>query len=215
MLTRTRGGAVPNDISYDLPIRYKTTRQTAEKERIAAEAAAMVESAWVVGLNGGTTTTAVARALTLREDLGGLGGDVPAVTVVTNALNIAHELSVRQQIKVVLTGGVLRPQSFELIGSLGRLIPERIRLDIVFFGVNAIDPVDGAFVYHEDQASIVGLLLEHAERVVAVADSSKLGRHVFSQICEPDQIDVLITDVAAPPNLLRQFEDAGIDVRAV
>jgi DeoR family transcriptional regulator of aga operon len=61
MITRTRGGAVANGVSYDLPLRYKMAKHSAEKQRIGTAAAALVEPGMVVGLNGGTTMTEVAR----------------------------------------------------------------------------------------------------------------------------------------------------------
>ncbi len=117
MLTRIRGGAVAKGVTYDLPLRYKTERHPTEKQRIAAVAAGLVLPGQIVGLNGGTTTTEVARALAVRPDLNS-GAPSPAVTIVTNALNIATELAVRQHIKIVATGGVARPQSYELTGPL-------------------------------------------------------------------------------------------------
>ncbi len=65
MITRTRGGAVANGVSYDLPLRYKSARHSEQKQRIGVAAAALVEPGAVVGLTGGTTTTEVARALAL------------------------------------------------------------------------------------------------------------------------------------------------------
>ena len=111
LLTRTRGGAVANNVAYDLPLRYKTARHASEKERIGRGAAALVARGGVVGLNGGTTTTEIARALAIRPDLA-TQADEPAITIVTNALNIAGELAVRPHVKLVVTGGVARPQSF-------------------------------------------------------------------------------------------------------
>src|SRR5215472_16630463 len=113
MLTRIRGGAVAKGVTYDLPLRYKTERHPSEKQRIAAVAADLVLPGQIAGLNGGTTTTELARALAVRADLNS-GAASPAVTIVTNALNIATELAVRQHIKIVTTGGVARPQSYEL-----------------------------------------------------------------------------------------------------
>ena len=69
MITRTRGGAVANGVSYDLPLRYKTAKHSAEKQRIGAAAAALVSPGMVVAINGGTTTTEVARALAVRPEL--------------------------------------------------------------------------------------------------------------------------------------------------
>src|ERR1035438_7666541 len=104
MLTRIRGGAVAQGVTYDLPLRYKSERHPSEKQRIAAVAAGLVRPGQVTGLNGGTTTTDGARGLASRSDLNGQVPP-PALTVVTNALNIATELAVRQHIKIVATGG--------------------------------------------------------------------------------------------------------------
>lgn len=138
MVTRTHGGAVINAIAYDLPLRYKAARNAPEKERIARAAAALVKPGTVVGLNGGTTTTEVARALAARADLAGDGAE-PALTVVTNALNIAGELAVRRHVKLVVTGGVARPASYELIGPLAAELLAQLTLDLVFLGVDAVD----------------------------------------------------------------------------
>ena len=143
MLTRIRGGAVAQAVNYDLPLRYKTERHPSEKQRIGALAASMVRPGQVAGLNGGTTTTEVARALATRADLSA-SGSAPAVTVVTNALNIATELAVRQHIKIVTTGGVARPQSYELTGPLATGVLEQVTLDVAILGVDGIDAVAGS-----------------------------------------------------------------------
>jgi DeoR family transcriptional regulator of aga operon len=214
LLTRTRGGAVANNVAYDLPLRYKTARHAPEKERIGRAAAALVGRGSVVGLNGGTTTTEIARALVTHSDVN-TRSDVPALTVVTNALNIADELTVRPQVKIVVTGGVARPQSFELMGPLATRILDEIALDIVFLGVDAIDPQLGAYAHHEGEASINRLMATRAKQVVVAADSSKLGQHAFAQICPIAQLDMLITDDAASPSMIRAFENEGVAVRAV
>src|ERR1700683_2319461 len=87
LVTRTRGGAITGHVSYDLPLRYKTARHAAEKQRIGRAAAARVARGAAVALNGGTTTREVARAWAPRPDLAE-GAAAPAVTVVTNAMNI-------------------------------------------------------------------------------------------------------------------------------
>jgi DeoR family transcriptional regulator, aga operon transcriptional repressor len=213
LLTRTRGGAVANNVAYDLPLRYKTARQASEKERIGRAAAAAVTRGSVVGLNGGTTTTEVARALALLPDLNGV--EEPSVTVVTNALNIASELAVRPHVKIVVTGGVARPASFELSGPLATRILDEITMDVVFLGVDAVDPVHGAYAHHEGEASINRLMADRARRVVVVADNSKLGRHAFARICPPPAIDTLITDSEAPREVVAAFEAEGVTVHRV
>ncbi len=211
MLTRIRGGAVAKGVNYDLPLRYKSERHPSEKQRIAAVAAGLVRAGQVAGLNGGTTTTEVARALATRPDLAS-GAASPAVTVVTNALNIATELAVRQHIKIVTTGGVARPQSYELIGPLATGVLEQVTLDVAILGVDGIDAVAGATAHHEGEASINRLMARQASRVIVAADSSKVGRRAFARICTTSEIDVLVTDTGIAAEEAARLEDAGVDV---
>jgi DeoR family transcriptional regulator, aga operon transcriptional repressor len=211
MLTRIRGGAVAQGVTYDLPLRYKSEKHPSEKQRIAAVAAALVRPGQVVGLNGGTTTTEVARALATRADLSS-ETPAPAVTIVTNALNIATELAVRQHIKIVATGGVARPQSYELTGPLATGVLEQVSLDVAILGVDAIDAAAGATAHHEGEASINRLMGRQARQVVIVADSSKVGQRAFARICTPAEIDVLVTDAGIAAEDAARLQDAGVDV---
>lgn len=214
MLTRTRGGAVASAIAYDLPLRYKTSRRAPEKQRIGVAAAALVKAGHVVGFNGGTTTSEVARALGARADLHDHATET-GVTIVTNALNIANELTVRPHVKIVLTGGVARTQSYELIGPLSRGVLENISLDLVVLGVDAVNVTEGASAHNEGEASINELLASRAERIVIVADSSKLGQHAFAKICGVNGFDVLVTDVGAEKETVDAFAEAGVEVITV
>jgi DeoR family transcriptional regulator of aga operon len=212
MLVRTRGGAVVHGVSYELPLRYKTARHASEKERVAKAVAGLVAPGEAVGLTGGTTTTEVARALAVRPDL---ASGSPALTVVTNALNIANELAVRPQFKIVVTGGVARPQSYELIGPLADGVLGQITLDVAVLGVVAFDAVHGAAAHDEAEAAINRLLCERAERVIVAADSSKLGRRAFARICAAEAVGTLVTDASVAPATVRQFEEAGVEVVTV
>jgi DeoR family transcriptional regulator, aga operon transcriptional repressor len=200
LLTRTHGGAVGHDVSYELPLRYKGARHQKEKGRIAAEAAIRVSDGAVVGLTGGTTTTEVARAMLDRH----------GITVVTNALNIAGELAIRADLKLVVTGGTARPESYELVGPVAEQALERLNLDVAFVGVDGITVDAGLTTHHEVEAHTNRALIERARHVVVVTDSSKLGRVAFAQIAPLDVVDELVTDDAAPPEAIRALTDAGV-----
>ena len=134
--------------------------------------------------------------------------------MVTNALNIAGELAVRPQIKIVVTGGVARPQSFELTGPLAGRILEEITLDVVFLGANAVDR-QGVYVHHEGEASINRIMTGRAHEKVVVADSSKLGTHAFARVCGLGDLDCLITDRGASADEVRALRAEGLSVRLV
>ncbi|MEV4578618.1 DeoR/GlpR family DNA-binding transcription regulator [Nonomuraea jabiensis] len=206
MLMRTRGGAVAQSVSYDLPLRYKTARHAGEKQRIATAAAELVTPGAVVGLNGGTTTSELARTLATLSTL------ESGFTIVTNALNIAAELTVRQHVKIVVTGGVARQQSYELIGPLATGVLEQVTLDVAFLGVDALDVELGASAHHEGEASVNHLLISRAAHVVVVADSSKIGKRAFSRICPIGQIDTLVTDAQLADSLAGELTEAGVKV---
>ncbi|MFI7127649.1 DeoR/GlpR family DNA-binding transcription regulator [Nonomuraea sp. NPDC050153] len=206
MLMRTRGGAVAQSVSYDLPLRYKTARHADEKHRIATAAAELVTPGAVVGLNGGTTTSELARTLATLSTL------ESGFTIVTNALNIAAELTVRQHVKIVVTGGVARQQSYELIGPLANGVLEQVTLDVAFLGVDALDVELGASAHHEGEASVNHLLISRAAHVVVVADSSKIGKRAFSRICPIGQIDTLVTDARLSDAMAAELTEAGVKV---
>ncbi len=213
VLVRTRGGAMPHSVAYELPLRYKATQRADEKQAIARAVARLVPPGAVVAMNGGTTSTEAARTLATRTDGAERSNNHdPTITIVTNALNIAHEMAVRPQVKLVLTGGVCRPQSYELIGPLATPVLEQITLDVAILGVNAISADAGACANHEGEASINQLMARRAHQVIVIADSTKLGRHAFARICSVDEIDVVITDDQADTSQVADLEDAGVRV---
>jgi DeoR family transcriptional regulator of aga operon len=212
LLTRTRGGAVStSQLAYELPLQYKTARHAPEKQLIGRAAAALITPDSTVALNGGTTTLEVARALVNSGEPGGSASALSA-TVVTNALSIASELAVRPQVKLVLTGGVARPASYELVGPLATYVLGDLTIDWAILGVDAVDAAAGATAHNEDEASINRLMTQRAERVAIVADSSKLGKRAFARVCGTDQIEVLVTDAPADHPAAAALADRGVRV---
>ncbi|MBN6191323.1 DeoR/GlpR family DNA-binding transcription regulator [Microbacterium sp. K35] len=205
LLTRTHGGAVAQTVAYELPIRYKSHLRTQEKASIAQAAADLVSPGMVVGLSGGTTTTAIAAALAAREDLAADGG----VTVVTNAVNIAAQLATRPDIKVVVTGGVIHSRTYELVGPFVEQLLRGVRLDIAFLGVNGMDAAAGATTQDEREAAVNRMMAERARRAVVVTDGSKLGVEAFSAVGGPELFHTVITDRGAEPALVEALRTAG------
>lgn len=211
LLKRTRGGAVLSSVAYDLPIRYRHGHQAAQKAAVAEAAAGMAGPGDVVGLSGGTTTTEIARALATRPEFAEPGPE-PRLTIVTNSLNIANELAVRPQIKIVVTGGVAHSRSFELTGPYSDMVLRQLTLDVAFIGVNGIDPQWGATVHDEAEATTNRLMAERAARAVVVADSTKLGVRCFAGVGGADVFGTLVTDAEMREDAQQGFRDLGMRV---
>ena len=205
LLTRTHGGAVAQSVAYELPVRYKSHLRTEQKERIALAARELVPPGAVVGLSGGTTTTALAAALAAREDLEGL-------TVVTNAVNIAAQLATRPDIKVVVTGGVIHSRSYELVGPFVEQLLSGIQLDVAFIGVNGMSAASGASTQDEREAAVNRLMAQRARRAVVVTDSSKLGVSAFAAVGGAELFRTVITDADAAADEVAALRDAGYQV---
>jgi DeoR family transcriptional regulator of aga operon len=205
LLTRTHGGAVSHGVAYELPLRYKAGRHQEEKRRIAAEAASRVTEGMAIGLTGGTTTTEVARALV----------EVDRLTVVTNALNIASELAIRRNLRIVVTGGWARSESYELVGPIADGTLASLNLDVACVGVDGISAEAGLTTHHDIEAHTNRTLMERARRVVVVADGSKVGRVAFAQICASDRVHELITDASADGAARAALGEAGVEVTVV
>lgn len=210
LANRVHGGVVATSVAYELPGRYRASREEGPKERIGAAAAALVPPGAVIGINGGRTSTAAARSLGARPDLAQYG-EYPALTVVTSAVNIAAELVLRPHIRTIVLGGAVKPQSYELTGPLAALVLEELWIETLLLGVNGIADT-GVSCHQEGEAGISSLMVRRSDRVIVIADSSKLGRRTFARICPLDKVDVLVTDSDADPAAVEQFRDAGIEV---
>ncbi len=210
LLTRTRGGATSGSVSYDLPGRYNRDDHAAEKQQIAAAASALIPKGAVIGLCGGTTSTALAQVLSTREDLME-HSNRPTLTVVTNAINIAAQLAIRPNFKIMVTGGIVNPRSYELVGPFADSILQRVALDFAFISVNGIEPGAGPTINDEGEASVNSRMARRASEAYILADASKIGKRAFATM-EEHTFPNLITDSRITDEQLAAFKEAGTNV---
>ena len=210
LVTRNHGGVVATSVAYELPYRYRSSQHDSELDRVARAASALVEPGSVVAMNGGTTTTAVARTLTARDDLESTG-----LTLVTSALNIAVEAVLRPHVRCVSLGGIPRPESYEVTGplaiaGLGQLWP-----DVAILGVNGLSHREGATCEHEDEAAVSRLMVERSTEVLVVATEAKLGERAFTVICDAKQVTTLVTTAAEDHPQVALMRGTGTTVHCV
>ena len=203
LCTRRYGGAVPTESSTELPVAYRDRRSKAEKRAVAEAAAKLLpKGPQTVGFTGGSTTSEIARVLSSRLDL----------VVVTNALNIAAEMAAKPRIRVVVSGGVARSQSTELVGPWAEAALAQATIGTAYIGVDGLD-LDGGLTTHDPvEARTNAVLLERAGRVVVVADSSKFGRVLPGRIADVEAAAIVVTDAGADPAVLDELRARGIDV---
>ena len=152
-------------------------------------------------LDSGTTTTAIAEQLKRFSQL----------TIVTNAVNIAAELT-STNFELILTGGTLRKNSFSLVGPLAEDVLKEMHADILFLGVDGFDPETGITTPNILESRVNRAMVNAAERVVVVCDSTKFGRRSLSRIVPSSQIHCVITDKNLPQQAEIELREQDIEV---
>jgi len=209
-LRRVRGGAVPVSLGVaEQPLELTTNVQASEKVAIGTRAASLVASGDVVILDVGSTTTAIAEALMARRDL-------RDVTVVTNALNVALRLEqAADRITVIVSGGTVRPLQHSLVNPYATLLLEQLTAHLAFVGCNGIDATGGVTNRNVAEAEIKRAMVRASRRSVVVADATKLGEVEVARVCPVTDVDLLVTDSSADPDVLAELHGAGLAVDVV
>ncbi|WP_328475953.1 DeoR/GlpR family DNA-binding transcription regulator [Actinoplanes sp. NBC_00393] len=203
LLSRAHGGAVAADSDYELPVRFRSGQHREQKLLIAQTVFRMLPKGPLsLGLNGGTTTHFLSRLLAERVDL----------TVVTNALNIAAELALRPRLKLVMTGGVSRTQSYEMVGPIADQALANLNFAVAVVGVDGISARGGLTTHDEIEANTNAQMIHRADRVIVVADGSKVGKVCLARICAVTDVATLVTDSSAAPADVDALRRAGIEV---
>jgi DeoR family fructose operon transcriptional repressor len=200
---RTHGGATPAArISFEFRFLERAQLQADNKAQIAEIAAGLVSPGHSVLLDSGTTTLAIARRLKSI----GVGG----ITVITTSLPIASELFGVEGVDTILLGGQLRRDSPDLVGAITDHCLDVLRADIAFIGADAIDEHGRLYSATPEIARMLRRMAGAADRVFAVADHTKIGRHGFMQFGRLSDWQGLVTDNGLDRRLKRRLDKAGV-----
>lgn len=209
LLRRSHGGAVPIQRLLYEPFRHisyyheQEREHGAEKRRIGLVAAELVSDGDILAIGAGTTATQVARSVCLHK----------GITILTNAVNVAMELSHRNDLKVFVTGGHLSGDWFALVGAAAIQNASEMFVDKVFIGVDGIHIDHGLTTNYPEQATVHRAMMKQARLRIVVADNRKIGETGTARIWPADEIDILITDKGASDEDIAPFVAKGIDVR--
>jgi DeoR family transcriptional regulator, aga operon transcriptional repressor len=205
ILIRARGGAMKMDpeVSYDRLLWEKDKINSREKQRIGIAAAALIKESDTVIIDSGTTTMEVVKNISHR---------ITSLTIITNALNIANQVALNQNINLIIPGGNLRKNSLSLVGSLAEKSLKNFYVDKVFIGVDGFDTQHGISTPNIDEAHLNQVMIEISKEVIVVTDSSKFSRKSLAFICAINRIHTVVTDSGIRNTDRKILEDAGVKV---
>jgi DeoR/GlpR family transcriptional regulator of sugar metabolism len=193
VLQKTHGGAVMLD-SARLGFEARTALLERAKGGIGKTAATLIEPGSTVILDAGSTTLALARALTARP-----------LSVVTNSLDIAVLFDRDPAVQLVLTGGTWTPDARALRGTAAREMLALCRADWAVLGACALDVRAGVTASYEDDAAVKRAMVAAASRTMVLA---KQGSVAPFHVAAWQQVSLLMTDVH-----WAEVAQLGVDVR--
>ncbi len=211
LLKRIHGGAVQVDpltytaYSEDLTFQSNMHKQVEAKTRIALAAARLIEPGDTIALSPGTTTTHLARAIRQLQ--------IPRLTVVTNALNIAMELAGLRDLALTLVGGIVLPDFFASVGPLAEQNLDELFTTKAFIGSHGITVENGLTGPNQLEALTFRVMMRRARQTIVLADHTKLGHTALYRIAPITAMHMLITDSGAPQALLTALRSSGTQVQ--
>lgn len=206
LIVRTHGGAKAAGSLAEVPVSLRDTRFQDAKRRISRAAAIRIpRERHAVALSGGSTSAGVVRELVNHTDL----------TIVTNSLTIASIAAPYPRLKVVMTGGILRPRSLELVGVLAEGTFGAVNVGTAILGADGVSAEAGITTHDETEARTNRAMVMKARTTVVVAHGSKIGQAALAQMTESSRITTLITDDSADPDELQKLRDLGVEVVVV
>ena len=198
---RTHGGAkLVNPRSDEFAFHARDTHQLDEKEAIGRACAKLVPPNQAVILDAGTTCYHAARHLEAKTP-----------QVFTNSLPVANLFAAANKLEVVVSGGVIYPRLGVLVGPLAVEAFSKIRADVAIMSCGGIT-LEGITNSHGLLIEIQKAMIEAARKVIFCIDSSKFGRQSISKLCDLDVIDAIVTDKAAPADLVKGLRKRGVEV---
>ncbi|MBM7603859.1 DeoR/GlpR family transcriptional regulator of sugar metabolism [Metabacillus crassostreae] len=205
LLRRSHGGAVSiQDEQTEVSYTEREITNAAQKRAIAIEAVKLIEPGDQIVLDASTTAWYMAKEMP----------DLP-LTVLTNSIKVAVELSKKEQVRVISTGGMLQPKSLSYVGPLAERSLNMYHVNKAFISCKGVHIDAGLSDSNEWQALLKKQMMFIADQTILLADSTKFGVRTFAQIKEIQNIGRVITDDSIADSYSRALEEKGVQLQIV
>lgn len=205
-LNRVYGGAVAKSMHGMEPeYENREMKNYIEKVRIGEQAVDYIKDGDTIVIDLGTTTLQFAKALKGKKK----------VTVITYSLPVALELVSDGNIRVIMLGGNLRYGDLSTSGFLAEESMKHFYVDKYILGIGGLTVDGGLTDYNIEESSLRRQILPRCQKVIGLADYSKIGVTAMNRICALEELDVLITDKRTEKKTVAAIRGKGVEVICV
>jgi len=208
LIKRIHGGAVslPVDTTLPLGTPVRSILHEDEKERIGCAAAALIQDGDRIILDAGTTILQVARHISGYLLTWG------KLTVITASLPVVQAIGGWDGIHMILLGGLYLPKSKVVAGPQTLENLDGMHDDKLLLGADGVTLSNGITTSNVLEAEVSRKMVEIANEIILVVDSSKIGTIGLISVQPINRIHKLITDTGAPQDFVDQLREQGIEV---
>lgn len=201
-IVKTHGGAIAitKSLRTEIPYAFKVEYNQSAKKRIGSAAASCIEDGDIIILDSGSTTLEIAKNIVQKN-----------ITVVTDDIKIAMELSCKENITVIVCGGTLSDPVYTLTGNIAVDFFSRLHVNKTFLGCDAVDLEFGISNRTYEEVDIKSAMIRAADEIIMVTDDSKLDKKVFCYLCDISAIDKLIINKIDDRNR-KGFAEKGVEI---
>jgi DeoR/GlpR family transcriptional regulator of sugar metabolism len=205
VLTRVRGGAIPNDEARSRPsLRPRPPGGADDRHRIGAKAGGLLPSGSVVFVDAGWTTL---------ETVSAIPADVrTGITVVTHSLPVLEVVSRWPNPRLVTLAGFFVAEQRMFAGPQTLQTIEGLHADVALIGCDGLSADGGLTTPHQLAGEVIAAMVARAHQVIVVAESFKIGRRGFTQVAPTDRIDTLVTDSRVDADHAAALRGRGVEV---
>lgn len=201
-LMRSHGGAVSvKEAQSEVPFLERETAHADFKNAIAKEAVSHIREGDRIILDASTTAWYMAKLIPDMQ-----------LTILTNSMKVALEVSNKEKIQVISTGGLLSPKSLSYVGPLAERSLDMYHVHKLFLSCKGVHIQRGISESNELQALIKRKMISIADETYLLADHSKFGMQSLTQVAAWPEIKHVITDGQTNKEDVERIREKGVHV---
>lgn len=204
-IKRHHGGAGIESSTENIAYQTRKTQFQEAKQHIARTVAEMIPDGASLFINIGTTTEAIARELLHRNNL----------TVITNNLNVASIMGVREDFKVLIAGGEIRARDGAVIGEATQDFIQQFQLDFGVIGISGISADGSLMDFDYREVRVAQAIISNSTQVILAADHSKFGRSAMVRLGNVNQVNHVVTDSEPPKSISQILSQNDVELHLV